>query len=478
MMSAPAARGGGLRSGSIGLPNVLFQAITHMAPAVSLTFVMLTAVSFAGPVLPLAIVLALIAILAVASSVGQLAKEIPSAGGLYAYAAEALGPRVGFVVGWAFLAIEPFVVPIVVLLAAFLLQDIFTNDVGVSTGWLVWALAAAAVIFLLAYRDVKMSTGATIVLGAIEIGVFVLLAVWIILSVGGDNTLAVFDPSNAAAGTGEGTFKGVVFAITALIGFESAAPLGEEAERPRWTVPRAIVLSALTIGVFYLLTSYAWVVGTGFDSFTDTTLASANPIRALSEDYWGLGWVLIFLAILNGVIANGIAGLNTGSRVTYAMGRAGALPRALSRVHPRLATPYVALRAQAAFGLALALVLGAIWDPLTGLAILGLCVGITVIVVYITICVATIVYFWRRRERFNLWLHGIVPGAGALFFLVPLYYQYRPLPDYPIRWANWFAPVWLALGIAVAVWLSRRRTGVLEGVQRDVDASAAEPVAP
>jgi amino acid transporter len=476
-MSAQEVGAGRLRSESIGLPHVLFQAITHMAPAVSLTFVMLTAVAFAGPVLPLALVLALIAVLAVASSVGQLAKEIPSAGGLYAYVAEALGPAVGFVVGWAFLVIEPFVVPIVVLLAAFLLQDIFTNDVGVSTGWLVWALASAAIIFLLAFRDVKLSTGATVVLGAIEIGVFVLLAVWIVLSVGGDNTLAVFDPGNAEAGAAEGTFKGVVFAVTALIGFESAAPLGEEAERPRWTVPRAIVLSALLIGLFYLLTSYAWVVGTGFDGFTQTTLESPNPIRALSEDYWGAGWILIFLAILNGVIANGIAGLNTGSRVTYAMARAGVLPHALARVHPRLRTPHVALAAQSGFGLALALALGAIWDPLTGLAILGLCVGITVISVYIIVCVATIVYFRRqRRDRFRLWLHGVVPAAGALFFLVPLYYQYRPLPDYPIRWSNWFAPAWLLIGIVVAVWLSRRRASVLEGVQRDVDASAGMAV--
>jgi amino acid transporter len=82
--SAPAARSfDHLREGSIGLPEVLFQSITHMAPAAAVAFSILVSVGFAGQALPLAVLLAMIACLLVANSIGQLAKHMPSAGGLY-----------------------------------------------------------------------------------------------------------------------------------------------------------------------------------------------------------------------------------------------------------------------------------------------------------------------------------------------------------------------------------------------------------
>src|SRR5205823_3752058 len=146
----------------------------------------------------------------------------------------------------------------------------------------------------------------------------------------GENTIQVFNPSHALEGTVTGTFKGMVFAILAFIGFEASAPLAEEARRPRWTVPRAVVFSALGIGIFFLLASYAWVVGTGFDDFVKVTLDSnnPNPWRHLATIFWGGGWVLIFLAIVNSALANANAAVNSATRILYAMGRNGVLPRA------------------------------------------------------------------------------------------------------------------------------------------------------
>ncbi len=81
----------------------------------------------------------------------------------------------------------------------------------------------------------RLSTRAGIVLGIFEIGIFAALAIWMILSNAGDLTLQTFDPTNAETGT----FKGMVFCILAFIGFESSAPLAEEARDPRRTIPRA-----------------------------------------------------------------------------------------------------------------------------------------------------------------------------------------------------------------------------------------------
>ena len=86
---------GQLRREAIGLPQVLFQSVTHMAPGAAIAFSIFVSIQFAGPALPLSVLLALVGCACVAASIGQLAKEMPSAGGLYTYVARALGPQAG-----------------------------------------------------------------------------------------------------------------------------------------------------------------------------------------------------------------------------------------------------------------------------------------------------------------------------------------------------------------------------------------------
>src|SRR5438067_13471118 len=111
----------------------------------------------------------------------------------------------------------------------------------------------------------------------------------------------------------------MVFAILAFIGFEAAAPLGEEARNPRRTVPVAVVGSALAIGLFYVLCSYAWVFGAGFNNFVGQA-TGADPWRALGKTFWSGAWVLVFLAICNSIAANSNAAVNAATRVFYATG--------------------------------------------------------------------------------------------------------------------------------------------------------------
>ena len=71
-----------LARNAIGLPEVLFQSITHMAPAVATALSIGAATSFAGGITPLAVVFAMIAVLFTAFSMAELAKHLPSAGGM------------------------------------------------------------------------------------------------------------------------------------------------------------------------------------------------------------------------------------------------------------------------------------------------------------------------------------------------------------------------------------------------------------
>src|SRR6188472_2005195 len=98
-----------LREHSIGLPQVLFQSITHMAPAAAVAYSIYISVPDARQALPLSVALALVACICAATAIGQLAKLMPSAGGLYTYSARSLGRGAGFLVAWLFLLFEPLV---------------------------------------------------------------------------------------------------------------------------------------------------------------------------------------------------------------------------------------------------------------------------------------------------------------------------------------------------------------------------------
>ena len=198
-----------LRENAIGLPQVLFQSITHMAPGAAIAFSIFLSIVYAGPALPLSVLLALIGCLLVASSIGQLAKEMPSAGGLYSYVANAIGPQAGVFVGWCYLLFQPLVAPLLFLIFAWATRDVVASDHhGLHwhyTGqWWIWVVLAAAIVFFLTYRDVRLSTQAGVILGIFEIVVFVALSAWMILSNTGRLTLQTFNPTHAPGGTYSG----------------------------------------------------------------------------------------------------------------------------------------------------------------------------------------------------------------------------------------------------------------------------------
>jgi amino acid transporter len=469
--SAPARREfDHLREHSIGLPGVLFQSITHMAPAAAVAYSIYISVPHAGAALPLAVGLALAACLLAANSIGQLARELPSAGGLYTYAARTLGPYAGWIVAWLFLLFEPLVAPFLFLECGWAMHEVMSSEVGwhYSGQWWIWVLAVATVVFLLTYRDIRISTRAGVILGVFEIGVFAALAIWILLSNLGDLNLQPFNPNHAPEGAFTGVGKGMVFAILAFIGFEASAPLGEEAKNPRRAIPRAVVYSCLGIGLFYVLLSYAWVFGEGgVGVFAAKAGASADPWRELAKVFWAGGWVLVFVAIINSIVANSNAGFNAATRVFYAMARNGIAPHALARTHPQFKTPHVAILVNTGIALVLSFLLGWKWGPLNGFIMLATAATVVVIIVYMLVMLGSIRYFlFAKREAFNPLLHLVFPVAGIVLFAFPLYYQYFPLPAYPIRYAAWFALGWIGAGIILGVVMWRTRPEALRAGER------------
>jgi amino acid transporter len=447
-----------LRVHSIGLPQVLFQSITHMAPGAAVAYSIYISVPEARQALPLAVLLALVACLCAATAIGQLAKHFPSAGGMYTYAARSLGPWAGFLVAWLFILFEPLVAPFLYLEFGWAMHEVMSSEAGwhYSGQWWIWMLLMAVVVFLLTYRDIRISTTAGVLLGAFEIAVFAALAIWMLLSNAGDVNLQPFNPSHAH-GDWNGIFRGMVFAILAFIGFEAAAPLGEEAKNPRRTVPLAVVGSALAIGLFYVLSSFAWVFGAGFNNFVGQA-TGADPWRNLGKVFWSTGWIVVFLAIVNSIAANSNAAVNAATRVFYALARNRLAPRPLGHTHPEFKTPTVAISWLSVFAVVLSFLLGWKWGPLVGFSLIATLAVIVVVVVYIMLCLGCIWFYWtKRRSEFNVLLHFVLPLGGAVLFFFPLYYEYVKFPPtYPIKYANWIGLAWVLAGVVLAFLVATR----------------------
>lgn len=451
----------GLRRGSVSLPGVLFQSITFMAPGIGIAFAIGIGVPLAGTALPLSLLVALVACTFAAIAIGQLAIRMPSAGGLFTYVSRGIGARAGFTVGWYFVAFAVLLPPFFALQEGWFVDQFLVSRGLPSPGAAVFVAAYLVILFALTYFDVRLSVRTAMILGSIEMAVFLLLGITLVLT--GTNSTAPFLLSSSPNGL-SGVAQAAVFAVLAFIGFEAAAAFGEEARNPRRAVPWAVVGSSVGVGVFYLFLTYAWNAGTGLDIVGFHTSAAGNDWPQLAQSNWGdLGSWVVFLALLNSIVAAGASATNSCARVLYSMGQQGTLPHRLGRVHSRHRTPHVAIIVSLAASALVSLAAGLKFGAASGYAVVGTTFTILAIIVYMLVCVACVIYFsgQSRAER-RIGLHVIVPVLGVVVFVLPLYAQAFDLNSLfqngrlfvvavvdPFQWAVWGAVVWIVIGLVL-----------------------------
>src|ERR1700685_4214424 len=419
-----ATTGPGLSRGAIGLREVLFQSGTSMARRRAVALSIAPGASYAGGALPLAVLLALIACLLVATSIGQLAKHLPSAGSIFTYPAEAIHPALGVLVGWGYALVEALLGPIQMVLCAYLIGSICHSEFNwpFTATWVIFMIVASILVAALNFRGVQVSARAGTILGSFEILVFLVLAVWLIAKAGSHNTGNVFTLPYATIKGYKG-FSGIaagsIYTILAFIGFEASAPLAEEARNPRRTIQIAVVASCLAFGLFYVLTTYAGDVFFGPSKFVSFGgLGGGSPWIQLARDAWGLGWVVAFLAILNSTFANANAGTLATTRTWYAMSRIGLLPSPLAKIHPRWNSPYVGVLLQLVLALVIGLPVGLKYGPTTAFVLLATILTGVMIAIYMVFNLSCIFYYLRRqRSEFNVLLHLVIPILGIVAFI-------------------------------------------------------------
>jgi amino acid transporter len=455
----------GLRRNAIGLREVLFQSITDMAPGAAIAASIPAGVAFAGGSLPLAVVFALIACLFCAWSIGQLARELPAAGSLATYAARGIHPAVGFLVAWGYVLVGWLIPPLVLLQLGFTTASTINSEWSSypASLWWPWALLGAVIVLAAGFYGIRTSARLGTILGLFEIGVFLVLAIFLVVHAGSNNTASVFTTKYTTPGFHgiSGVIAGSVFTILAFGGFEGAAPLAEEAKNPRRTVQRAVLLATLLIGALYVFTTYAVDVAFGPKGFASFTTGSGSASWVgIAKSLYGVFWVFVFLAIVNSTIANANAGVNVSSRTAYAMGRIKAFPTFLAHIDVKHRTPIYSILAAFVITIAITLGLGFKYTPETAFAMTGAGIVTVLVAIYILMNIACIGYFARKRTGFNVVSHVIIPVLGVAAF-VPAWLSAAGLPVFsfitpltaPLSYMGPAVAVWMVLGAIYLIYL-------------------------
>jgi amino acid transporter len=458
----------GLRRNSLNLPRLAFIGLAYfsLAPVIYLNMGFMETDS-GGPVMPFLFILITIAVLPTAISFALLNNRRPSAGAGYTWLWESTYPGVGLWLGW--IMITTYVVVSALYPVAFgtffnALLSYFNVTATTWTG-IGGGVAAILIIGYLNHNNIKLSSTVIGVLMIAEATFVAAVALVIVIRGGhlGHFSAAPFNPGAATAGFSGLSLAGI-FAFLSIAGVDSVAPVAEEAHTPRRLIPVATILITLIAGLYWTLTSYGFAIAMPVHTVANYVNAGQiTPVLPISRSYIG-GWaVLVPITGFTAALASFGASLYAAGRITYAVSREGFLSSYFAGLHPRFRTPW---RAEASTLLvALVFLFGiSLWQggPAAAYGYLGEIFVFFVLVLYIFVNLANLVYHARfRREQFNWFLNGFIPVAGIVIDGYILYKGFFvseiSLPFKTGSSIVWFSLAWTVIGIAWALWWSRRR---------------------
>ncbi|HTT25100.1 MAG TPA: APC family permease [Candidatus Sulfotelmatobacter sp.] len=442
-----------LRRNALGLPELVFHGITHIAPATNVVFTFPIIAAKAGPAMPISFLLTTIVCLFIANTVAEFSRYMPSSGGYYSFATRGLGSRMGFVATWCYLIYDILGPAASSGFLGYLLSDTLQSGLGVRVPWWLIAVATFVVIWFFTCYGVQLSLHTTALLGGAEMLIMLALAITFLLHPGHGSSYAAPLRPALSPHHYEGILAGMVFSVLALSGFEAPAPLAQEARHPGKFVASAVTLSLLAIGVFYVFASYASAIGWGTGNM-DAFASDANPYYALGHKLWGAAWWLVVLAITNSAVGAGLACTNAASRVMYTMGQTGTIPTAFGRIHAKHQTPTFAIGFLQICGLVPVLLVGLLLKPSDIFGFLGTIATLAAILLYAMANLALTVYVRRELpDQFSVWRHAVVPWMGTIALVPVFFVTVYPIPDWPVNITPYIFAGLLFIGIAYMYWL-------------------------
>jgi APA family basic amino acid/polyamine antiporter len=485
---------------TLGLTGVTINAMALIAPGAFLwTTYQIQAVPGSAMDMWAAVFVATAIAMLTAVAYAQLANRYPEAGAgsSYFFAEAAVLQREEhrhfkfarlskFVVGWAshlYYWIYPGVmVAFMGLVITYIIQT-FVPGFGTPLEEIIVCILFAGVVGAIAYIGVVGSTTANIIINVVQIIALVTFSVLAIVYRISHPDVHYLHPS-ALSVILPHDFSGLVYqstiAILLVVGFESATALAAEAKNPRRDIPRGVLFSlVIQAVVFYLFEYFAanFFINTGYTSGSGQHLisgfaaanASSAPIGDMSRIIGnallggnGLAFATIIAAtVILALIGTTLSCLNTGVRVTYAMGKDTELPVIFGFLHGKFRTPHVGVIVLTALSAIIGSygVLSA--DNLTQVTLISnvgtfLLYGMTCI-----ICIIAFVGVAGRSLLNTLLFPALGAGLNVAMLIGVLYFSMAGGGSVQIDTlvAVGFSVAWLVIGFAY-LYIRKWRTGI------------------
>lgn len=411
-------------SGTLGVGSIVFMVIAAAAPLTVIAGTIPLGVGAGnGAAFPMTFVLCAVVLLLFAVGFCAMSPHVPDAGAFFTYIRHGLGRPLGL--GAAFLALATYtaVQAAVYGYIGAAIDELVVSLGGPSVPWWVWTLAVVAIVGVLGYRHIELSSRVLGVLLLAEIAIVLVLDVVVFASGGGDEGLstALFDPAQVVSGE---VGIAIMFAIASFIGFEATAVFRDEARDPQRTIPRATYLALVVVGVFYAVSTWAIVSAWGDEAAVAESAANPATFLLTTVTNWlgPAGGLIVTILLVTSLFAAILAFHNVAARYWYALGGHGAFPGAVARTHDRHGSPHIASLAQTILaGLLVVVFALAGLDPvaqvfawMAGTATLG------VLVLMVLTCVAVLAFFARSGVDRRVWHTRIAPALGLLGLLACL----------------------------------------------------------
>jgi amino acid transporter len=420
-----------LKASSLGVISVAALGSVMMAPALGIYANLGLISASSGIAAPAVFLISLLCTLPTAVSYALIAREIPSAGSAYTWLSDAVNPWVGTWMGVLLIATYLFCVILQPILFGLFFSDLLSSLLHFQAGygtWLVGVLVSTAIVASFVYPGVEIAAKTSLIMTILEATVVGALSVTIaiVLLRKGEIHLAPFNPLLSLGGV-DGFSRALVFALLSFVGFGVIATAAEETHSPREVIPRAMILACVLLGLFWAVTSWFFVLTIPQQAWGEYATQGINPIAIIARMYWSGASVLVILTAITAVLGVYLASVVGYSRVAFAMGRDGALPAFLGKLHPKYRTPWNAQH----IAFVLTLVIVPIWGRWVGTYLSydwwGSAVVFFSMISNILVSICCTIYFYRfRRNSANLFLHGLVPFFGILTSLLPLYFAFGP----------------------------------------------------